>query len=63
MVSSLVYSKFLALQKAQVSLQLGKIFSSDDKVSVYIMYSYKYWLLYTAKREKLISHNVYVSAL
>ena len=28
----------LALLKAQVSLQLGKIFSSDNGVAVYIMY-------------------------
>ena len=31
-----------ALLKAQVSLQLGKIFSSDNGVSVSIMYSYMY---------------------
>ena len=29
---------FVALLKAQVSLQLGKIFSSDDEVSLDIMY-------------------------
>ena len=32
----------IALLKAQVSLQLGKIFSSDNGVSVSIMYSYMY---------------------
>ena len=32
----------LALLKAQVSLQLGKVFSSDNGVSVSIMYSYMY---------------------
>ena len=32
----------LALQKAQVSLQLGKVFSSDNGVSVSIMYPYMY---------------------
>ena len=36
----------LPLQKAQVSLQLGKIFSLDYEVSVYIMYLYMYWLLH-----------------
>ena len=30
----------IALLKAQVSLQLGKVFSSDNGVSVSIMYSY-----------------------
>ena len=35
---------FLALLKAQISLQLGKVFSSDNGVSVSIMYSYTYWL-------------------
>ena len=42
----------LALLKAQVSLQLGNVFSSDNGVSVSIMYSYMYWLLqqHTAKR-------------
>ena len=33
---------FQVLLKAQVSLQLGKIFSSDNEDSVYIMYSYMY---------------------
>ena len=32
----------LALLKAQISLQLGKVFSSDNGVSVSIMYSYTY---------------------
>ena len=32
----------LALLKAQVSLQFGKVFSSDNRVSVSIMYSYMY---------------------
>ena len=32
----------LALLKAQVSLQLGKVFSSDNGVSVSTMYSYMY---------------------
>ena len=32
----------LALLKAQVSLQFRKVFSSDDGVSVSIMYSYMY---------------------
>ena len=32
----------VALLKAQVSLQLGKVFSSDNGVSVSIMYSYMY---------------------
>ena len=32
----------LALLKAQVSLQFGKVFSSDNEVSVSIMYSYMY---------------------
>ena len=32
----------LALLKAQVSLQLGNVFSSDNRVSVSIMYSYMY---------------------
>ena len=31
-----------ALLKAQVSLQLGKVFSSDNGLSVSIMYSYMY---------------------
>ena len=31
-----------ALLKAKVSLQLGKVFSSDNGVSVSIMYSYMY---------------------
>ena len=31
---------FIALLKAQVCLQLGKVFSSDNGVSVSIMYSY-----------------------
>ena len=35
-------SPFVALLKAQVSLQLGKVFSSDNGVSVSIMYSYMY---------------------
>ena len=30
----------IALLKAQVSIQLGKVFSSDNGVSVSIMYSY-----------------------
>ena len=34
--------KNLALLKAQISLQLGKVFSSDNGVSVSIMYSYTY---------------------
>ena len=48
MVGSLQYSftvkmaDILALLKAQVSLQLGKVFSSDNGVSVSIMYSYMY---------------------
>ena len=33
------------LLKAQVTLCLAKSFTSDDEVSVYIMYSYMYWLL------------------
>ena len=56
----------IALLKAQVSLQLGKISSSDNEVLVYVMYSYMYWLLHlhTAKAEmslsnKLISPNMY----
>ena len=32
----------IALLKAQVSLQLGKVFSSDNGVSVSIMHSYMY---------------------
>ena len=32
----------LALLKAQISLQLGKVFSSDNGVSVSIMYLYTY---------------------
>ena len=32
----------IALLKAQVSLQLGKVFSSDNGVSVSMMYSYMY---------------------
>ena len=32
----------LALLKAQVSLQLGNVFSSDNGVSLSIMYSYTY---------------------
>ena len=36
---------FIALLKAKIPLQLGKLFSSDDEVSVYIMYSNMYWLL------------------
>ena len=32
----------VALLKAKVSLQLGKVFSSDNGVSVSIMYSYMY---------------------
>ena len=35
----------IAMLKAQVSLQLGKIFRSDNGVSVSIMYSYMYWRL------------------
>ena len=44
---------YIALLKAQVSLQLRKIFSSDKEVSVCIMCSYMYWLLhyYTTKTE------------
>ena len=34
--------KNIALLKAQVSLQIGKIFSSDNGVSVYIMHSHMY---------------------
>ena len=42
-----MYSGYnLALVKAQVSLQLGKIFSSDNDGSVYIMCLYMYWLLH-----------------
>ena len=43
----------LALLKAQVSLHLGKLFSSDNEVLVCIMYLYMYWLLQndTAKTE------------
>ena len=37
-----VFRLIVALLKAQVSLQLGKVFSSDDGVSVSIMYSYMY---------------------
>ena len=33
---------WLALLKTQVSLHLGKVFSSDNGVSVSIMYSYMY---------------------
>ena len=40
------YNYNLGLLKAQVSFQLGKIFSSDNEVSVYIMYLYMYWLLH-----------------
>ena len=32
----------VALLKAQVSLQIRKMFSSDNGVSVYIMHSYMY---------------------
>ena len=32
----------ITLLKAQVSLQLGKVFSSDNAVSVSVMYSYMY---------------------
>ena len=44
---------FIALRKAQVSLQLGKVFISDNGVSVSIMYSYMHSLLkqHTAKRK------------
>ena len=54
----------LALLKFQISLQLGKIFSSDNEVSVYIMYSYMYWLLHwhpskAEMSDKLTSHNIY----
>ena len=35
-------AQLLALFNAQVSLQLGKVFSSDNGVSVSIMYSYMY---------------------
>ena len=36
------FHHFLALLKAQVSLQLGKVFSSDNGVSVSIIYLYMY---------------------
>ena len=48
----------LALLKAQVSLQIGKIFSSDNGVSVYIMHSYMYSLS-EQHPDKLLSHNMY----
>ena len=37
---AVVCNTLVALLKAQVSLQLGKIFSSDNGVSVSVMYSY-----------------------
>ena len=40
------FGRFVALLKAQVSLQLEKIFSSDNGVSGYIMYSYMHWPLH-----------------
>ena len=40
--SYVFFTVWLALLKAQVSLQLGKVFSSDNGVSVSIMYSYMY---------------------
>ena len=54
---------YVALLKVQVSLQLG--ITSNNEVSVYIMHSHLYWLLYphTAKADtlsgELISHNMY----
>ena len=44
---------YIALLKAQVSLQLGEVFSSDNGVSVSIMYSYMHGVLkqHTAKRK------------
>ena len=49
----------LALLKAHISLQLGKIFSSDNEISVYIMYSYMFWLLHCHKAGELISNIMY----
>ena len=37
-----ISSNLLAVLKTQVSLQLGKVFSSDNRVSVSLMYSYMY---------------------
>ena len=49
--------------KAQVSLKLGKIFSTDNQVSAYVMYSYIYWLLHLHKAkavsDKLIFPTMY----
>ena len=58
-----LFGVVLALLKTQVSLQLG--ISSDNEVSICIMYLHIYWLLHkqTAKTEtlsdELISHNMY----
>ena len=56
---------FLSLLKAQVPLQFGKVFSSDNGVSVYIMYSYMYWLLkkQTAKRACLLALKFWMHTL
>ena len=45
----------LALLKAQVSLQLGRFFSSDNGVSVSIMYSYMYSSIQLRERSSSIS--------
>ena len=39
------FRSVVALLKAQVPLQFRKVFSSDNRVSVSIMYLYMYWLL------------------
>ena len=51
----------VVLLKAHVSLQLWKIFSSDNKVSVYNIFSYMYSLLHkhTAKTDMFIYRNMY----
>ena len=41
-ISTVSYHLWIALQKAQVALQLGKIFSLDNGVLVSIMFSYTY---------------------
>ena len=41
-ISKPTFTTPLALLKTEISLQLGKVFSSDNGVSVPIMYSYTY---------------------
>ena len=45
LTSFLVYEEHSRLAEGSSFLQLGKIFSSDHEVSVYLMYLYMYWLL------------------